>query len=946
MILTLWHHHALAESIVPTKSETDDKSYRGLVLENGLKVMLVSDPDTDQAAASLDVHVGSGTDPDGWNGLAHFLEHMLFLGTGKYPQAGEYQEFIQSRGGGHNAYTSYDHTNYFFSVNHESLEPALDRFSRFFIDPTFDSSYVERERSVVHSEYQARLQEEGRRIWAAQKQMLNPGHPASRFSVGSVETLQDREGASVRDKLVEFYHNWYSANIMALTVVGRQSVDQLEQMVRQKFSEVPNREVSPPLYPQSYLNRDLKPVRQNVVPLKEVNSVSFQFAIPSLVADYRSKPLSYIANLLGHEGEGSLLAALKQRGWADSLSAGTGFMDRHQGTFNVSIGLTEPGVAHLSEIGEMLFHTVGLIAETGLEQWRFEEEQKLAELAFRFAEQRDAGSIARSLSARMHDYPMQDVLSGPYLMEQYDPERIREVLAYITPERVYMQVVSQSLKPRKRSPYYNVRFDLEKVDADRIRLWQQADQQDFADLSLPEPNPFIPERFALLSLGATPDRPQSLDAAQGVDAWYRPDQEFNTPRSRFYFSIKSALANGSPRETVLTELWVRLLNDHLNVKTYPARLAGLEYSLYRHSRGLSARVGGYEDKLDELLAVILEAFTKQDFKEDKLELIKADYIRELKNSLKERPSSQTVREVYRLLMQPLWTEQERLQQVESVDLEAIRNHINALTQELSITALGHGDMTAERTKQMVMRLRQAFPSSALVDSVPRARVRKLKSGSPYIRNLDIDHNDTALAVYFQGRNKSLNERARNQLLGQLLESPFYFDLRTTHRVGYLVFGSAMNILEVPGILLSIQSPTHDAPTITGLIEQFLDNFPEQLAAMPEEQFKQTRDGLVAQILRRDNNLSMRTNRYWQEIDLQQLQFDSREQLAAAIGALNKRDVIDYLEAIVSNNARKLLVQSPGRREQASDKLVGPKGYVNTRSAETFRSSATEFFPAL
>ena len=96
--------------------------------------MLVSDPKTDQAAASLDLHVGSGSDPSGWNGLAHFLEHMLFLGTEKFPRAGEYQEFIQSRGGSHNAYTAYDHTNYFFNVSYDSLVPALDRFSRFFID--------------------------------------------------------------------------------------------------------------------------------------------------------------------------------------------------------------------------------------------------------------------------------------------------------------------------------------------------------------------------------------------------------------------------------------------------------------------------------------------------------------------------------------------------------------------------------------------------------------------------------------------------------------------------------------------------------------------------------------------------------------------------------------------------------------------------------------------
>jgi secreted Zn-dependent insulinase-like peptidase len=210
----------------------------------------------------------------------------------------------------------------------------------------------------------------------------------------------------------------------------------------------------------------------------------------------------------------------------------------------------------------------------------------------------------------------------------------------------------------------------------------------------------------------------------------------------------------------------------------------------------------------------------------------------------------------------------------------------------------------------------------------------------------VDHNDTAVAYYFQGRDKSIDERARIQLLGQLLESPFYFDLRTTHRVGYLVFGSAMNILEVPGLLLSVQSPSHDAPSISGLIEQFLAGFPNQLAALTDAQFLQVRNGLVAQILQRDNKLSTRTNRYWNEIDLRQLEFDSRQQLAGAIGALSKQDILDYMQTLFIDEQRALIIQSPGRRADAAEKLIDQAGYVKTGTPKTFRSGATQFFPGL
>ena len=65
------------------RSPNDERQYRGLILKNGLRVMLISDPDAVKCAASLDVNVGSWSDPPELQGLAHFLEHLLFLGTEK-----------------------------------------------------------------------------------------------------------------------------------------------------------------------------------------------------------------------------------------------------------------------------------------------------------------------------------------------------------------------------------------------------------------------------------------------------------------------------------------------------------------------------------------------------------------------------------------------------------------------------------------------------------------------------------------------------------------------------------------------------------------------------------------------------------------------------------------------------------------------------------------------
>jgi len=131
----------------------DKRITKTFSLKNGLDVLLVSDPDVHRSAAALSVGTGYLYDPKDKAGLAHYLEHMLFLGTKKYPAVGSYKKFLDSHSGGSNAYTSGNITNYFFQVSHDGFNEALDRFSDFFKAPLFDKTYAEREVKAVNNEH-------------------------------------------------------------------------------------------------------------------------------------------------------------------------------------------------------------------------------------------------------------------------------------------------------------------------------------------------------------------------------------------------------------------------------------------------------------------------------------------------------------------------------------------------------------------------------------------------------------------------------------------------------------------------------------------------------------------------------------------------------------------------------------------------------------------------
>ncbi len=269
-----------ASAVEVVKSPQDHRKYEYFVLPNDMKVLLISDPHTDKAAASMDVNVGSSSDPRGRQGLAHFLEHMLFLGTKKYPSPGEYQQFISAHGGENNAFTAFEDTNFHFDIDKDHLEPALDRFSQFFVAPLFTPEYVEREKNAVNSEYQAKITDDDRRGYSVLQQVINPAHPMSQFSVGSLATLADRPGSKIRDELIRFYKAHYSADLMSLVVLGKEPLPVLHKWVADRFSAVPNTgatalAIKAPLFKPGTL-----PLRLNVEPLKDTQELQIVFPLP------------------------------------------------------------------------------------------------------------------------------------------------------------------------------------------------------------------------------------------------------------------------------------------------------------------------------------------------------------------------------------------------------------------------------------------------------------------------------------------------------------------------------------------------------------------------------------------------------------------------------------------------------------------------------------------
>ncbi len=247
----------------PSKSPFDKKEYRQILLPNGLRIVLISDTvamtqsynsggifmededddeetdgetddtaskeledpknadnnedeDDDEsegpdrglrnAAAAMVVGVGSMSDPPECQGLAHFLEHLLFMGSTKYPEENAYDAFMSKHGGSDNAYTELEYTVYHFEIVQEYLAKALDMFAQFFTSPLLSENSVGRELNSIESEFQLVKNSDGTRLQHLMSHTCGhtpSEHPFAKFSWGNLQSLQEEPKRNNIDPMVE-----------------------------------------------------------------------------------------------------------------------------------------------------------------------------------------------------------------------------------------------------------------------------------------------------------------------------------------------------------------------------------------------------------------------------------------------------------------------------------------------------------------------------------------------------------------------------------------------------------------------------------------------------------------------------------------------------------------------------------------------------------------------
>jgi len=941
----------------------DQRQYRVVELANGMQVLLTSDATCDSAAAALTVRCGTFQDTDDRPGLAHFHEHMLFLGTEKYPKEDEYTRYLSEHGGDGNAFTMNEYTTYYFKVASPHLEGALDRFSQFFVGPTFDKGCVEREMKAVDSESTNYSTEDGWRLQQIMKATAAPDHPFFRFDVGNLGTLGADDPMGTRQKLIDWNKEHYQAGAMRLAVVGRQSLEDLEQLIVTQFGSV--RDGSGPAFKYDTLPWPKEKLGRVVycVPLKEARSISVCWALPSADKQLFAKPETYMAHLLGHEGMGSLHDVLNERGWVDQLSAGPSQSFSDGQLFAVNITLTPEGDENRENVMALLFEWVEMVRQAGPRREVFEEIASLNEISFAHKEESPANDdFAVSAAMSLHKYPAAEVLRGPFALDEWKPEVVTEYLKALTPDNCLVFLTSSAfseevgkedakVKGWQNEEWYGAPFREEPINADRLAKWKLAEGGE-SGLALPMPNPFIPTDFSLrgdpaasglmvtkLPMEVTP--PTLICKTPYLRVWQKTDNAFKTPRQYVLAHIHTPVYDQGPREVALIRLFCSVVYDDLNAYAYDASCAGLNYSL-DFSDSFSMSCGGFSHKLSELLDVFLSRL--REVAEDcevaegeggavsergmellsSLEVQRQLLIQDYKNLTREEPYAVGSYYLGQTMLRDSWHIEEYLSAIEEpVTLKDLARAAREGFKKTQIELFVHGNATVEEARTMADRVVEGFSAlgSEPLEEVSRRKITKLTAGTSTVFEYDLaaknpaQENCCTQNIYQVGAvGVDAKRDAALSVICHVASTSCYQRLRTEEQLGYIVQSGVWAEGHVAGLNVIVQGKSLPPREVDQRIEAWLASYQKELEDMSAEDFENNVQALLSDRTQRMARMVQETNKHWSEIKSRRYRFDRTARGVAALKALTKADCVALF--------RETLAEGAPERRKFSSRILG------------------------
>jgi protease-3 len=897
------------------KSPIDTRQYSSIVLANQLEVVLVSDPIIEKSAAALSVGVGSFQEPKDFGGLAHYLEHMLFLGTKTYPDVGDYSEFVSRNGGTQNAYTQLDHTNYMVAVNNDAFDEALKRFSGFFYEATLDEHYADKERNAVHSEWSMK----GPNDWVILNQLdgltLNPAHPISQFNWGNLTSLSDKDDRKLQDALLDLYNTYYSANLMKAAMISNLPISEMEKLAQQYFGKIPNKNTPPPKITAQVATADKLKKIIHYVPQAEMKQLRMSFVIDNNADQFAVKPNGFVNYILNNEMPGTLASTLRDAGLSEGLYTSYDAAEYgNAGSFTLYIDLTESGLQNRDRVMAAVIKYLDLLRNQGVDKKYFNEIKQALSNSFRFKEKTNDYNYAMQIAADLQHVPTAYVLSSDYEYQRFNPQAVQRVLDQLTLDNARIFYIDKAQPSDTTMAFFAGTYAIEDITPQTIEHWHNMGSE-FA-LNLPRANTLMPEKFDLVTAQYI-DKPKQLANEPGYSAFLGHSANFEQPKGRVTLDLNSGLSKSSARNQVSAELLNRGLNQSLTELQNEAVGGGmgLGVSLYN---GLSITANGFSDKQGELLSLAVKYILAYNMSESDLANFKAAFKSDMISKKKGILLNQLFPKFSQLVILDEYSDEALLAEVDGITVADLSRLKNQLLQQANLRVFAYGNYDDAQIASLSKLILSELPTQRDFSAVYESPRLTPKAGQAYNWQEDVELADIGLVnAYISERNDQ--DTAAGKVLSQLLQPALFKQIRTEEQLAYAVgFFSQTNKTQMLTAFY-IQSPAKGLAEVDARIDDFRHNFTTELANVSVEEFAITKNSVLISLTQPPKNLGEEMGEFISDWRDQNYAFDSRSRLISAVQHVSLQDVIELYNKLQDGKSfAQVMVQMRGTQFAEQD----------------------------
>ncbi|MBM3201137.1 MAG: hypothetical protein FJZ56_01860 [Chlamydiae bacterium] len=910
----------LNDLMIKTPSLSERKIAK-IKLENGLTAFIVSDPGADQSAAALAVNVGAWHDPDNYEGMAHFTEHLLFLGTKNYPAEDELFQYCGTHGGLVNAYTWTDRTVYMFSVQNDAFEGGLARFSDFFKNPLFSKNGVQRELNAVNQEHAKNIESDNHRQWMILKTLGNPQHDNRKFSTGTAETL----GRIPHEELVNWFSTHYSADRMYLTIYTKHPLDQATSWVEEYFAEIRNAKVEPLSYTK-LLSREIEGHIVYQKPVRDLRNISLIWDVSSdYVTDLDKQTPTLIAYALNQKTPSSLYQCLKDEGLIENIDASYSHLGDKNGLFEISCDLTKQGALNYGEVIKRCYQAISTIQKNGVPEFIFQEMTKMAELRYEYQSRTNAFNFVSNAAHQMINESFSTFPRKQVSPTSYSYEETKSFAKTLIPAKaaVFFTVPCDlvSWKPTNKEKWYGTEYSIAKIDKNSLAAWGSPSSSE--SISICSVNPYLPDEVALVNKvksDSFPIEPVLLENDSLGKLYFFSDAFYLAPKAEIYLAIKSKAIQDDPESEVMTDLLALCYQRQLsNVFSYANR-AGIASSLERGDFCLQLSISGFSQKANTLVNDVFYQIKNTELEEKTFSLIKDELLSEYDSKTKQIAFSQANETLSHVLQNGSATSFQLYQTLLPLNFEKFKAFKAQFFDSIYIEGFAGGNLCEEDAKSLWKICKKELFSKPFgtKEHLQKSVLILPETGGPFAIAASSSMQGNAALIALQLGSHSYQKRACQLILGRAFQDAFFNQLRTKQQLGYIVRAWPTYMQDELILCMGAQSATYAPEELVIRFEAFAEEYQKNLSEeITEESFEKIKNALIVQYMEPPRNLQELSTRYFTYAYEFKGEFDRYLKIVNALKDLDYKGFIDSARAFLSReNTKRLAIQITGENRQA------------------------------